>query len=188
MVDLPAGILGVQESLEDEDIEIRPDGRPDEESENSGMEQIASRMFVRDARLPDEVMPHEAVYEWPDDTRPANIGRKTREAVTEEIWSNLHKLRMDWFVQDDDRRRIITKELEEQMEEGFRQYWTGDKFISDLSIPARWLRHQDWGMHCSPCQAWWMGSVKVALESRQLFPDLGMKCWVCIRYAEQWPR
>ena len=115
--------------------------------------------------------------------RPERAERLIKSEVIDQIW-NKGRLRREWWTHIDRTDRTIYHDIEQKLGDIASQKWSGDLCISDLSLPAKWLRKVDWGFHCSQCKAWWLGEIQIDLETRQQYPNLGMRCWICQRYAQ----
>ena len=115
--------------------------------------------------------------------KPKTAERLIKNEVIDQIW-NKGRLRREWWTVIDRMDRTLYHDIERKLGDVAGQKWTGDMCINDLSLPAKWLRKIDWGFHCNQCKAWWFGEIKIDLESRQQYPNLGMRCWLCQRYAQ----
>ena len=114
--------------------------------------------------------------------RPEKAERLIKNEVIDQIW-NKGRLRREWWKVIDRTDRTLYHDIEQKLGDIAGQKWSGDLCINDLSLPAKWLRKIDWGFHCNQCKAWWLGEIKIDLETRQQYPNLGMRCWVCQKYA-----
>ena len=115
--------------------------------------------------------------------RPEAAERLIKNEVIDQIWKKGRLRRESWKVIDRTDRTLY-HDIEQKLGDIAGQKWSGDLCINDLSLPAKWLRKIDWGFHCNQCKAWWLGEIKIDLETRQQYPNLGMRCWLCQRYAQ----
>ena len=126
----------------------------------------------------DEAMLQDAVT-WNPGRKPAKPTMVVRKAVIDDLWNKRGQLCRDWWEKAGARKKLVINKIEKCLGEECPRQWTGEYYITDLATPIQWLQGINWGHSCDVCCAWWMGSLKVAVENEPPYPRPGATCWIC---------